>query len=143
MKHGYKNLKGVAPTPLSSEDIPKALREHHIKTWRFDLKTNSIVRGFKFDTINDVVCLVNSVAKYAIEIDHHPEWSMYLNNMRISLRTHDTNSVSDKDLYLAKYINLVAKNISKFDKNNFEKLIEISKDDFLRNPKEKLQVLQQ
>ncbi len=45
------------------------------------------------------------IALKAEKMDHHPEWFNVYNRVDITLTTHDTGGVSNKDVKLAAYIN--------------------------------------
>ena len=47
------------------------------------------------------------VAFLAHEADHHPEWSNVYNRVEITLRTHDADGLSIKDIDLAKRIDQI------------------------------------
>jgi 4a-hydroxytetrahydrobiopterin dehydratase len=52
---------------------------------------------------------MTKVALTAEKSDHHPEWSNVWNKVDIVLSTHDAGGVTEKDIALAKFIELAAK----------------------------------
>lgn len=50
---------------------------------------------------DEVIALVNHIAKIANRADHHPNLHICGNILIIELYTHDSNSISEKDLQLA------------------------------------------
>ena len=64
-----------------------------------------LVKSFDFATFEDAVRFINAVAGIATRLNHHPEiWNSY-NKVKITLFTHDENSISEKDYSLALEIN--------------------------------------
>jgi 4a-hydroxytetrahydrobiopterin dehydratase len=47
------------------------------------------------------------IALHAEKNNHHPEWLNVWNRVDITLSTHDVGGLSESDLDLARYINLV------------------------------------
>jgi 4a-hydroxytetrahydrobiopterin dehydratase len=61
-----------------------------------------IKRTFTFDNFKDAVSFVDGVAKIAEAEGHHPEIRIYsYKNVDITLSTHSTGSISEKDFALA------------------------------------------
>lgn len=134
LRHAFAELRALAPTPLSAAEVRAALRAERIRTWRYVDERAVLRRHFSYDTIDDVICVMNSVARFALAIDHHPDWWHHLNHLCLELSTHSLRAVSDKDLYLAKYVNMVGRRVSKFDKGNFERLVEVREAEFAAWP---------
>jgi 4a-hydroxytetrahydrobiopterin dehydratase len=63
-----------------------------------------IARIFIFADFPQVIRFLNSVARLAESINHHPDISINYNRIRLSLTTHDENGLTMKDFSLAKKI---------------------------------------
>jgi 4a-hydroxytetrahydrobiopterin dehydratase len=50
---------------------------------------------------------MSEVALACEEIDHHPNWENTYNLVRVNLQTHTSSSITDKDLDLAKRMDLI------------------------------------
>ena len=51
---------------------------------------------------------MNRVALAAEKMNHHPEWSNVYNAVDIKLTSHDVGALSERDVKLAKKINVFA-----------------------------------
>ena len=49
------------------------------------------------------------VAAHADQMDHHPDWQNVYNRVLIRLTTHDAGGLTEKDIALARAIDLEAK----------------------------------
>jgi 4a-hydroxytetrahydrobiopterin dehydratase len=65
---------------------------------------DALTRSFKFADFKQAFAFMTQVALKAEQMDHHPEWFNVYNKVDITLTTHDTGGVSDKDIKLAHYI---------------------------------------
>ncbi len=65
---------------------------------------DAMTRSFKFADFKQAFAFMTQVALKAEQMDHHPEWFNVYNKVDITLTTHDTGGVSDKDIKLAHYI---------------------------------------
>lgn len=68
------------------------------------LENNKLIRSFKFKNFIITFNFMNEIALVAEEINHHPNWTNSYNQLKITLWTHDTNSLSKLDYLLAKRI---------------------------------------
>ena len=68
------------------------------------LENNKLIRSFKFKNFIITFNFMNEIALVAEEINHHPTWTTSYNQLKITLWTHDTNSLSKLDYLLAKRI---------------------------------------
>ena len=67
-----------------------------LKKWGFD--NNQIHRIFKFDSFNDAMLFINSIATLSNQIDHHPDIQLFdYKYVKISYKSHDKNAVTTKD----------------------------------------------
>ena len=80
-----------------------------LKGWKAVEGRNAIAKSFKFADFNAAFGFMTKVALTAEKSDHHPEWSNVWNKVDITLSTHDAGGVTDKDIALAKFIELAAK----------------------------------
>ncbi|WMT92426.1 4a-hydroxytetrahydrobiopterin dehydratase [Pelagibacterium sp. H642] len=61
----------------------------------------AISRSFKFKDFAEAFAFMTRVALLAEKANHHPDWSNSYNRVTITLKTHDKNAVTQKDIDLA------------------------------------------
>ena len=61
---------------------------------------------FQFETFAKALQFVNRVARLAEEADHHPDIDIRYRVVRLALSTHDAGGITDKDVALARLIDL-------------------------------------
>ena len=86
---------------LSDEEVRKYLTDLD-KAW--ELKDGKVVKSFQFSSFMDAIEFVNKVAKVAERLDHHPIITIKWKTVRFSLKSFDTDAITDRDFNLAKKI---------------------------------------
>lgn len=79
-----------------------------LRNWKKVRGRDAITKTLKFKDFNEAFGFMARVAIKAEQMDHHPEWSNIYNKVVIVLTTHDAGGVSDRDVVLAKFIDLIA-----------------------------------
>ena len=51
------------------------------------------------------------MAYFADQIEHHPELYNVYNRVEVTLRTHDCDGISVKDMFLARYMDMVEEKV--------------------------------
>jgi 4a-hydroxytetrahydrobiopterin dehydratase len=91
--------------------MPKALTESELQSlpgaWQLTPGAKSIHQSFKFKNFVEAWSFMTHIALLAEKADHHPEWSNVYNKVDITLTTHDSGGVTEKDLKLAKAIDTI------------------------------------
>ena len=85
---------------LSIKDKTTALKK--LKGWKTIKNRNAITKQFVFDDFISAFEWMTSIAIYAEQKNHHPEWFNVYNKVNVVLTTHDTGGVSLLDIDLAK-----------------------------------------
>jgi len=67
-----------------------------------------ITKVFKFNDFIEAFSFMTNIAMIAEKMDHHPEWYNVYNRVDITLRTHDSGGVTEKDILLAKAMEIAA-----------------------------------
>lgn len=63
-----------------------------------------LTRSFRFHTFAEAMGFMMEVALYCEKADHHPDWRNVYNRIDVTLTTHDTGGVTDRDLALAAHM---------------------------------------
>lgn len=66
---------------------------------------NSLQKEFEFTDFEQALAFVNKVGELAQQMDHHPDIFLHnYNKVRVTLSTHETGGVSEKDIQLSQKI---------------------------------------
>ena len=68
----------------------------------------AIVRTFKFKDFSEAFGFLSRVALHAERVDHHPEFTSVWNRVDFRLTSHDAGGVTERDVKLARKINVLA-----------------------------------
>jgi 4a-hydroxytetrahydrobiopterin dehydratase len=90
---------------LSEEERTAALDA--LGEWDYDDGRDAITRQFLFADFSAAFAFMARVALLAEKHDHHPEWSNVWNRVDILLTTHDAGGLSQRDVKLAKAIDVL------------------------------------
>ncbi len=91
---------------LAGEARSKALAE--LQGWSAVSGRDAITKAFRFEDFNAAFAFMTRVALMAEKMDHHPEWSNVYNRVEITLSTHDAGGLTERDIRLARLIDLAA-----------------------------------
>ena len=68
----------------------------------------ALTRSIKFKDFSEAFAFLTRVAMHAEKVDHHPEFTSVWNRVDFRLVTHETGSVTTRDIKLAEAINRLA-----------------------------------
>ena len=91
---------------LSAEARRNALSQ--LAGWQQVADRDAIEKSFTFQSFSQAWGFMSRVALAAEKMDHHPEWFNVYNRVDITLSTHDCGGLSERDLALAKKIDVCA-----------------------------------
>jgi 4a-hydroxytetrahydrobiopterin dehydratase len=94
-------MKSV-PKQLSQKQIEKKLSQ--ISEWHLNKKLTEISKAFTFSSYVSGLAFVAKIAVHAELLGHHPTVELSYGRVVVTLTTHDTKGLSDKDFELAKRI---------------------------------------
>ncbi|MEZ4438147.1 MAG: 4a-hydroxytetrahydrobiopterin dehydratase [Polyangiaceae bacterium] len=88
---------------------PKKLTDAELERGLADLPQWSLVDGklhreLSFADFNEAFGFMTRVALHAEAMNHHPEWFNVWATVKIDLRTHDADGITELDLRLARVI---------------------------------------
>jgi 4a-hydroxytetrahydrobiopterin dehydratase len=88
-------------TVLSDAEIQQAL--NHLPGWKRNGKV--IERLYQFDSFIRAMEFVNQIAEAAEAVNHHPDIFISYNKVTLSLISHDSGGVTQRDIKMASRIN--------------------------------------
>ena len=83
---------------LTSEEVNIKIAE--VNSWK--VISGSLQKEFEFVNFVKAIEFINQIAEVAEEQEHHPVITNSYNYLKIELKTHDVNGISNKDLSLQK-----------------------------------------
>ncbi|HLW52399.1 MAG TPA: 4a-hydroxytetrahydrobiopterin dehydratase [Candidatus Angelobacter sp.] len=89
----------VLTDPQIKQEITKLAGWKHDKT---------IYRTFEFPDFKGAIRFVNRVAEAAEEANHHPDIDIRYNKVTMSLISHDSGGITQRDVRMAGKINQIA-----------------------------------
>ncbi len=87
------------PSPLT--DAQRGALPQTLPLWSALPDRDAIQRRFTFADFSAAWAFMSRVALLAEKQDHHPEWQNTYNRVTVTLTTHDTGGLSQRDLALA------------------------------------------
>ena len=93
---------------LEGQERANSLRPLQSCGWTEVDGRDAIYKEFLFKNFNQAFGFMSRVALQAEKMDHHPEWFNVYNKVQITLSTHDCGGLSEKDIYLAQFIEKTA-----------------------------------
>ena len=91
---------------LSQTEIQGKLRT--LSGWAL-LKGKSIQKKFSFGNFKEALAFVNEVGALAEQSDHHPDITINYSKVTLTLWTHTSGGVTNKDFDLAGHIEKIGK----------------------------------
>ncbi len=91
-------------TVLSDADIQLALQ--NLPGWKRN--SNAIERVFQFDNFVQAMEFVSQIAEAAEAVNHHPDIHISYNKVTLTLVSHDSGGVTQRDTRMAGKINEIA-----------------------------------
>ena len=92
--------------PLVGVERAKAL--HELQGWAEAKGRDAITKTFQFKSFSQAWGFMRRVALFAEKEDHHPEWTNVYGRVAVTLSTHTAGGVTEKDLALARKMELLA-----------------------------------
>src|SRR5437870_2498264 len=93
----------------TNEEIERAI-EGLGSEW--ELKEGKIMKSFDFPSFIKAIEFVNDIAKIAERVNHHPIITINWRTVKLSLKSSDVNTITKRDIILAKEIEKAIANSS-------------------------------
>lgn len=90
---------------LSENEIKEKLGE--IDGWEYN--GERIRKKYQFEKYMDGIEFVNKIAEIAEEENHHPDMILGFREVEITLKSHDVDAITDRDINLASKIEKIEK----------------------------------
>lgn len=90
--------------PLSGPALEAAVGQ--VNDWK--LEGSALHREFRFASFESAFAFMAEAALHIVKLDHHPEWTNVYNRLSVTLSTHDSGGVTEKDIQLAKLLDSLA-----------------------------------
>ncbi|MEM7444032.1 MAG: 4a-hydroxytetrahydrobiopterin dehydratase [Pseudomonadota bacterium] len=94
----------VMSEKLAGSARQEALAE--LEDWQEVDDRDAIQKTFRFADFNGAFGFMARAALRAEKMNHHPEWFNVYNRVEVVLTTHDAGGVSQKDIDLAKFMDV-------------------------------------
>ena len=91
---------------LSAEARKAALAK--LPGWSEVVGRDAITKKFVFKDFNAAFGFMTRAALVAEKLDHHPEWFNVYKTVEVTLSTHDTGGVTERDIKLAEAMDKIA-----------------------------------
>ncbi|MBL9009377.1 MAG: 4a-hydroxytetrahydrobiopterin dehydratase [Myxococcales bacterium] len=91
---------------MTVEAVHVALADPALRAWA--VRDGKLYREYRFPSFVDAFGFMTSVALRAEAMNHHPEWTNVYDRVTVSLSTHDSGGVTDRDLALARQMERLA-----------------------------------
>ena len=88
--------------------VERAKALHELHGWTEAKGRDAITKTYQFKSFSQAWGFMSRVALYAEKADHHPEWSNVYGRVEVTLATHSAGGVTEKDVALAKKMELLA-----------------------------------
>lgn len=84
---------------LTATERQSALEQ--LSDWRLTDSGDAIFKRFVFTDFNVAFGFMTRVALIAEKMDHHPDWSNVYKTVEVTLSTHDSGGLTERDILLA------------------------------------------
>ena len=91
---------------MTAEAVHTALTDPALRSW--SVRDGKLHREYRFPSFVDAFGFMTSVALRAEAMNHHPEWTNVYDRVTVSLTTHDSGGITDRDLALARQMERLA-----------------------------------
>ncbi|MBI2585283.1 MAG: 4a-hydroxytetrahydrobiopterin dehydratase [Rhodospirillales bacterium] len=87
---------------MTPAEVTKALNS--LRGWQKVDGRDAITKTYRFKDFKHAFAFMTKAALKAEQMDHHPEWFNVYSTVQVTLATHDSGGVTDKDVALARFM---------------------------------------
>ncbi|CAN1518049.1 COG2154 Pterin-4a-carbinolamine dehydratase [Burkholderiaceae bacterium] len=80
----------------------RSILETELSNWALLSNRDAIVRSYQFKDFKSAFAFMTQCAMHAEEMNHHPEWLNVWNRVEVTLSTHDSGGLTQRDIELAR-----------------------------------------
>lgn len=91
--------------PRNGEEMLNHLKD--VPGWSNNSDASAISRTFMFPDFTESIAFIDAVARLSEEQHHHPKITIDFKTVTLTLTTHSTGGLTDKDFKLAEAINSI------------------------------------
>jgi 4a-hydroxytetrahydrobiopterin dehydratase len=107
MSNQVTNATNTKPALLAIKDIPL----DDLDGWAISTDQLSIQRKFMFKDFKQAFAFMKNCYEPIEQMNHHPDWSNVYSTVNVTLNTHDSGGITQKDVALAKVMDQVFKDL--------------------------------
>ena len=97
----------MTPAPrLTEEALQEALRDPSLRAW--SVRDGKLHREYRFESFVEAFGFMTSAALRAEAMNHPPDWTNVYDRVTVSLSTHDSGGITERDLSLARHMERLA-----------------------------------
>lgn len=89
-------------TEFTKTEIEQRLNE--LEGWEYSDEDGRIKKKYDFDTYMDGIEFVNEIAELAEDANHHPDMILGFREVKVTLKSHDVDAITERDFSLAEEI---------------------------------------
>lgn len=94
---------------MSNLDLPSGFDfAGTLPLWKLEPSGIQMTREFIFQDFKQAFAFMTLCARYAEEMDHHPDWKNCWNKVFVQLSTHSAAAITQLDIQLAKAMDAFA-----------------------------------
>ncbi len=80
----------------------RSILETELSNWAKLPNRDAIARSYQFKDFKSAFAFMTQCAMHAEEMNHHPEWLNVWNRVEVTLSTHDSGGLTQRDIELAR-----------------------------------------
>ncbi len=80
----------------------RSILDTELSNWALLPNRDAIVRSYQFKDFKSAFAFMTQCAMHAEEMNHHPEWLNVWNRVEVTLSTHDSGGLTQRDIELAR-----------------------------------------